>query len=522
MHSVLLVAYLAAVPSSVSAVVAPSRLLVVGGSGFLGREVCRSAVRRGWSVTSISRRGANPDPSCAKLARVQWVSGDASDEALLAKHAADSDAFVHAAGFLFDADSGLAQLNPLVSGAGAKSEQPGSTYEVAARSAVQLLGAAERAGGGPVCFVSAAGTDGAFRKAEVVLPEFARRYFAAKRTAEEAFSRAGDGVRPIVVRPAPMWSSNKWDVLPLLPAWNALAAVLPALVERMMRVDVVGDAITGALADGRTRGVVGSAAELCERAPLASLRKVQPVDTLTSGLASIARLPFGTDASALRGASPAAREPPASDLVLYEFEGCPFCRRVREVVTHLDLAVTVVPCARGSRHREQVVALSGKPKPTYPFLVDKAAGVSLFESEDICNHLIATYGGRDETLPPPASYFLTSTAVSGWMPTLLRGGRGGAIEPRLAGSAPPDQPLTLYSYEGNQFCRLVREVLCELDLPYVLRSTGKGSPRRSELQELSGATTAPYLADPNTGTQMGESADIVEYLYTQYGAPSQA
>jgi glutathione S-transferase len=27
----------------------------------------------------------------------------------------------------------------------------------------------------------------------------------------------------------------------------------------------------------------------------------------------------------------------------------------------------------------------------------------------------------------------------------------------------------------------------------------------------------PYLADPNTGSDMFESADIVEYLYETYG-----
>ena len=70
---------------------------------------------------------------------------------------------------------------------------------------------------------------------------------------------------------------------------------------------------------------------------------------------------------------------------------------------------------------------------------------------------------------------------------------------------------------GNQFCRLVREVLCELDLPYEVRSTGKGSLRRQELQEASGSTTAPFLVDANTGMSMGESADIVQYLIDTYG-----
>ena len=64
----------------------------------------------------------------------------------------------------------------------------------------------------------------------------------------------------------------------------------------------------------------------------------------------------------------------------------------------------------------------------------------------------------------------------------------------------------------------MREVLCELDLPYELRSTGKGSARREELRLLSGKTTAPFIVDANTGTAMGESADIVAYLWEEYGS----
>jgi len=252
--------------------------------------------------------------------------------------------------------------------------------------------------------------------------------------------------------------------------------------------------------------------------PITTRLAVGPLDTLTSGLASIARLPYGTDvAPAIRDGSwpPAGKAEP--ELVLYEFEGCPFCRRVREVVTYLDLTCTVKPCARGSRHRAEVVSLSGKAKPTYPYLVDKTAGTAMFESQDICEHLIATYGGDAVGTPPaPEDYFYTSTFVTGWIPSLFRLGRGGAVEDVMVGKPAPAQLLTLYSYDGNQFCRFVREVLTELDIPYQLRSTGKGSPRREELGALSGKTTAPFLVDPNTGKQMGESADIVQYLLGTY------
>ena len=118
--------------------------------------------------------------------------------------------------------------------------------------------------------------------------------------------------------------------------------------------------------------------------------------------------------------------------------------------------------------------------------------------------------------PLPCMFvFLPYSLVGGLAVAALRPGRGATVAAE-ARAAPPAEPLVLYSYDGNQFCRLVREVLAELDLPYRLRSTGKGSPRRQELLEVAGATTAPYLVDPNTGTSMGESAEICAYLLRTY------
>src|SRR3546814_18098684 len=44
-------------------------------------------------------------------------------------------------------------------------------------------------------------------------------------------------------------------------------------------------------------------------------------------------------------------------------------------------------------------------------------------------------------------------------------------------SRPAEQPLKLYSFETSPYSRLVRERLCELELPYLLRSTAKGTPK---------------------------------------------
>ena len=251
------------------------------------------------------------------------------------------------------------------------------------------------------------------------------------------------------------------------------------------------------------------------------------LEVATSGFASIARLPFGTTvdpACAARGS-----DRPAPTLVLYEFQACPFCLRVREALTQLDLDAEIRPCPKGARrHRDEVVKRGGKA--SFPFLVDETAGVEMYESEDIVRHLYAAYG---EGAPFPDA-LVSTTALTGWMPTLFRAGRGmtryerpppggqaGEEEEdsaaKEAAAEPPAAPLELYNYEGNQFARLVREALCELEIPYFVRNVGKGSPRREALRALDEGASVPYLVDPNTGVRMGESEEIVKYLFETYG-----
>lgn len=63
----------------------------------------------------------------------------------------------------------------------------------------------------------------------------------------------------------------------------------------------------------------------------------------------------------------------------------------------------------------------------------------------------------------------------------------------------------------------MREVLSELDITYELKSAGKGSAQRKELEKITGGSTqCPFLIDPNTKTDMSESKDIIEYLYKNY------
>jgi len=64
------------------------------------------------------------------------------------------------------------------------------------------------------------------------------------------------------------------------------------------------------------------------------------LETATTGFASMARLPWGSEVSPVAAAR---AEKPVKPLRLYEFEACPFCRRVRETATYLDLELEVAP-----------------------------------------------------------------------------------------------------------------------------------------------------------------------------------
>jgi glutathione S-transferase len=201
---------------------------------------------------------------------------------------------------------------------------------------------------------------------------------------------------------------------------------------------------------------------------------------------------------------------PAQPLQLYEFEGCPYCRKVREGLTILDLEADVFPCPKGgTRYRPRVRELGGKEQ--FPFLVDPNTGEMLYESDDILRHLFREYG--DGAVP----WLLSAGPL-----TLATAALAGAVRPglgiRARASREPKVPLELWSFEASPFCRIAREALCSLELPYRLHNVGKGSPSRAAFVERSGRMQVPFLADPNTGFELFESADIVAYLERSYGA----
>ncbi len=227
-----------------------------------------------------------------------------------------------------------------------------------------------------------------------------------------------------------------------------------------------------------------------------------------------------------------AVQKPEKTLILYEFEGCPFCRLVREALTELDLEVLILPCPKGgTRFRPEVEARGGMTQ--FPYLVDPNDGLEMYESMDIVEYLFEAYGGRRPGLAwqIPAPFQVMSAAAVGAM----RIGRGTHVRP----SKEPEEPLELWSFEASPFARPVRELLCEMELPYVLHNAGRNNLQdwapppvrqrlfpdyeptlesRKELKERTGQVGIPYLFDPNTEEGLFESQDILAYLKETYSA----
>lgn len=230
---------------------------------------------------------------------------------------------------------------------------------------------------------------------------------------------------------------------------------------------------------------------------------------------------------------------PEKALKLYEFEGSPFCRRVREVMTLLNLDYEVYPCPKGgTKYRKEIKEIGGKVQ--FPFLIDENTDEKLYESQDIINHLFKNYGKSGKTPKKYAHY--PKYPVIAFAGTVINGARGVWIDKNIINREAPKQLLELWGFEASPYTRVVRGVLTELEIPFIFHNVAKerwqdqgpavlrlkpgkyiplaGGKRESVVPVMGRAKNdiqVPYLVDPNTGAQLFESEAIVNYLQQKYG-----
>ena len=220
---------------------------------------------------------------------------------------------------------------------------------------------------------------------------------------------------------------------------------------------------------------------------------------------------------------------PKKRLRLYDMEGSPFCKLVREALTALGLDAEIYPCPRGGkRYRPEAMRIGGKAQ--FPLLVDPNNDTVMYESSDIIDYLFQTYGAQQTPATYRSGKLRPLASGAGSVLRMMRG-----ITSRAAKQ--PDKLLELWSFESSPYTRLVRERLTELELAYVLHNIGKeqfadmgpatmrvkpgpykpkAGGRREQVLAQFGRVQVPYLEDPNTGTKLYESSKIIDYLEHEY------
>lgn len=232
---------------------------------------------------------------------------------------------------------------------------------------------------------------------------------------------------------------------------------------------------------------------------------------------------------------------PDEALILYEHEACPYSRRIRETMTHLNLDYESRPSPhKGHVYRDELKDLSGKTQ--VPYLVDSNTDDKISDSQAIIDYLFAHYSKKGSTpekfqAPKGDNATLANKATS--VASMLRGVKASHPKKNLA-RGKPEELLHLYGFEASPFCRLVREKLSMLEVGYVNHNVAReqiqdigafgvrlslgeyhpikgGKRERIMKEDMNGKLQFPYLIDPNTDTKMFESADIIKYLDKTYG-----
>ncbi|MGM0604645.1 MAG: NAD-dependent epimerase/dehydratase family protein [Halobacteriota archaeon] len=185
-----------------------ARLLVTGGSGFVGRSICRQAIREGHEVRSVSQSGrpADVDVSVdgAWVEEVEWTSADLFSPHTWRDRLRGCGAVIHSVGIAHE------------------SPETGETFErINGDSAIIAALEAERAGVETFVFLSSAAN----------YPTARREYIRSKRRAERAI--ADLNVELTVLRPGPVYGPGQPHFPAILNELCRVVDALPAIADRL-------------------------------------------------------------------------------------------------------------------------------------------------------------------------------------------------------------------------------------------------------------------------------------------------
>lgn len=260
---------------------AKGKLLVLGGTGFLGQAVCKRAILEGYQVTSLSRRGLPPPSSNdggGTSSRIDYRQGDARKKEPIENILKEGGyvGIVHAVGLLLDEESGLGAYNRFASGSGSLPDTD-ATYDTITRltafNAMEVV--SEYAVQNdqipfPFVFTSAAEAGwpdmagGSFVENNLA-PEWLGRYLKAKRQVESKLESSSN-IRAIIPRPSLIYSLDRPASFPPVGAFFLGNAVGLPFVDRPVTVQALASCIVRSISRQDVSGVLrySQIDELCE------------------------------------------------------------------------------------------------------------------------------------------------------------------------------------------------------------------------------------------------------------------
>lgn len=198
--------------------------------------------------------------------------------------------------------------------------------------------------------------------------------------------------------------------------------------------------------------------------------------------------------------------PPIETITLYDSESSPACKRVREMLNLLDVTYECRP-------------VFGSEVDNLPRMVDPNLGELISGDDEIIEYLLNRYGPPSSLYDIKALWPITfkEFALATSQLTIMLRGKSDVMQQT---NARPDnakmKPIELWAYECSPFVRPVKEKLSSLGLPHVVVSCSRGSRNRDKMINKVGRFQVPFIVDDNTGIEMFEGGEIVNYLEAVY------
>ncbi|MSU33186.1 MAG: complex I NDUFA9 subunit family protein [Pedosphaera sp.] len=218
------------------------KVLITGGSGFVGREVCRQLEAEGYSYRCLSRHRPNALPQAF------WFKGSILDPDALSLSMKGCEAIIHLVGII--------------------SESPGQTFErIHIEGTTQVLQAAHRAGIQKILHMSALGAR----------PGAVARYHRSKWEAEVRVQKSG--LKATIFRPSIIYGPGDGFVtlFAQLGRWSPFLPVIGDGLKRLQPV-AVEDVAACFVAALKCSEAEGQTVDLCGSDSLTFLEVLNAID----------------------------------------------------------------------------------------------------------------------------------------------------------------------------------------------------------------------------------------------------